>query len=351
MSNLSARHGDRGGVPLEVVHYQRRRRDTGNFSIESLFERLRVETPDDIVISAQLTRYPSNGILRRLANLIEAPFHQGVVNHVTGDIHYVAILLHKKQTILTIHDCGFLRRDPGLARTILKAFWLTWPVKRVDTVVAVSPSTKDEILRETRVAPDKVRVISNAVVLKLERASNTFETKCPQILFVGTSANKNLARLIAAVRGIPCKLDIIGVLPTEIKQALKDSQVAYSNSWALSEVEMRKRYESCDLVAFPSTYEGFGLPILEGQTVGRPVLTSNADPMRWVADGGACLVDPFDIDSIRVGILRIINDTSFRESIVQEGYRNLERFSTAAMIEAYANLYRRVGGRGQRNEE
>ena len=74
----------------------------------------------------------------------------------------------------------------------------------------------------------------------------------------------------------------------------------------LSNEEIKKKYEDCDILTLVSTYEGFGMPIIEANRVGRPVITSNILSMPEVAGEAACLVNPFDIENIN--FLRIIND-------------------------------------------
>lgn len=101
-------------------------------------------------------------------------------------------------------------------------------------------------------------------------------------------------------------------------------------------------YQSCDLVCFVSTYEGFGMPILEAQAVGRPVLTSDISPMREVAGEGAFKVDPFDVDSIRTGLERLIGDGGLREDLIREGFRNVKGYSAESVAAQYAALYREV---------
>jgi glycosyltransferase involved in cell wall biosynthesis len=105
---------------------------------------------------------------------------------------------------------------------------------------------------------------------------------------------------------------------------------------------MVQSYVECDMLAFPSTYEGFGMPILEAQAVERPVVTSSVASMPEVAGEGACLVDPFDVASIRAGVLRVMHDAAYRQSLVVAGRRNCARFSPREIAEAYARVYREI---------
>jgi glycosyltransferase involved in cell wall biosynthesis len=100
-------------------------------------------------------------------------------------------------------------------------------------------------------------------------------------------------------------------------------------------------YRDADIISFPSTYEGFGMPILEGQAAGRPVLTSDLEPMRSVAgQGGALLVDPQSVDAIREGFLRLMNDGFLRARLIAAGRDNCSRYTLEAVAASYLALYR-----------
>ncbi len=89
----------------------------------------------------------------------------------------------------------------------------------------------------------------------------------------------------------------------------------------------------------PSLHEGFGLPILEAQATGRPVLTSQLEPMASISGGAACLVDPTNSESIRSGLLRIIEDRSYRNDLVDRGFKNVNRFQLKNVARQYYELY------------
>jgi len=88
-----------------------------------------------------------------------------------------------------------------------------------------------------------------------------------------------------------------------------------------------------------STYEGFGLPIVEANAVGRPVITSNVCSMPEVAGDAAFLVDPFDVEDIRRGVLLLINDSHLRRDLVRRGFLNVRRFSIESVATQYRSLY------------
>ena len=135
---------------------------------------------------------------------------------------------------------------------------------------------------------------------------------------------------------------IIGRLEDEHRASLVTHGVAFTSASGLSDAAMRDEYAKCDMLVFASTAEGFGMPILEAQAVGRPVVTSQVSSMPEVAGDAAELVDPFDIASIRAGVRRVIEDARHREALVARGFENVRRFSPQAIAAQYAALYREV---------
>jgi glycosyltransferase involved in cell wall biosynthesis len=287
----------------------------------------------------------STGILPRLVALFFLRCQKADVYHITGDVHFLAMATPRKKTVITIHDCTFLRLYFGLARFIVKKLWLDWPVKRAAAIVAVSEATRQEIIAFTRCRPDKVWVIPSVIPQDFSHAPypSPNEFSIPRILHIGTAPNKNLVRHIEALRNIPCLLHIIGKLTPSQTALLKETGIRYENSYSLRSEAMPEVYAQCNLLLFSSTLEGFGMPILEAQTVGRPVITSNASSMPWVAGRGACLVDPFNVASIREGLIRVMTDAKYRDDLVAEGHRNVERFRPEGVAGAYAEIYHTLG--------
>lgn len=324
-----------------IVAYYHRRPYAGKFSVEGVFAAVCAALPSDIHAKTWFCRF-HRGFFRRLYNLIEAPFRQGTINHIAGDVHYLALSLPKRRTVLTILDCVAPRATNGLRRLALVLLWYKLPVKRCAAVTVISEFTKREVLQHVQCDPGRITVIHCPVSPRFLPCPKPFRVECPIILQVGTGRNKNIPRVGEALGGLRCHLDIVGRLNEAQREALSRHAVSYSESWDLTPEQMVDRYRRCDMVVFASTYEGFGLPIVEANATGRPVITSNICSMPEVAGSAACLVDPFDCSSIRQGILRVINDPDYRSHLVTQGFENVKRFSVGRIAAQYAALYREV---------
>ncbi|MER9052100.1 glycosyltransferase [Mesorhizobium sp. M0923] len=198
------------------------------------------------------------------------------------------------------------------------------------------------MLKEVRCNPNKVRVLHNAVSGEFKYAPKSFNTDQPRILQIGTKENKNLSRIAAAIQGMDVVLVVVGRMSEEQTLLLRRFEIKFENYFDISRQELVEHYVACDLLVFASTYEGFGLPIVEANAVGRPVVTSAAWSMPEVAGGAACLVDPHDVKSIRAGIERIIVDEDYRTRLICRGLRNAERFSPSSVAARYAAVYREI---------
>ena len=312
------------------------------FSIEKVFAQVIGEFQKKYFIQSAFAPRYNSSVFNLVRNLLSVKRLKADLYHVTGDIHYMVLALPSKRTILTIHDSVFLRDSRGLKRILFKWIFLKLPVRASRFITTISEHSKKEIIAHTGCDPSRIVVIPDPVAENIFYKEKRFDQVKPILLFIGSTPNKNLEGVIGAIKNFSCVLDIVGRLSDEQASLLQKQGIEYRQSSNLTEAEMAEKYSSCDLVLFPSIYEGFGLPILEGQKAGRAVLTSNLSPMKEVAGDGALLVDPFDADSIRNGLQKIIEDTHYREQLIERGFKNVRQYAAPRIAAEYMRLYKRV---------
>ena len=313
-----------------------------NFSLEFVFNDVRRRLGSRIKSTISIAPYFTNGIFRRLAIAIHAWRAQAGISHVTGDITFVASILRSNTTVVTIADCTALKLSSGFKKRVLNLLWFKWPVRKATVVTTISSSVKNEIIEATGCPSGKIVVIPVAVSKAFQKYPKTFHDEKPNILHIGTAPNKNLPRLIQALQGVNCKLTVIGRIDDSITALASENNIQLENFFGLPQEEVIEHYNAADLLAFVSTSEGFGMPIVEANVIGRPVVTSNLSSMPEVAGDAACLVDPHDVQSIRAGIEKVIFDHKYREQLVDAGYENAKRFDGDTIAEMYLNVYQKI---------
>jgi glycosyltransferase involved in cell wall biosynthesis len=323
-----------------VTYYQRRLQS--DYSIRRLFADVRRSLPDDIDATVAVSSFESRGLFRRIYNILEAAFRQGDVNHVTGDVHFLTYLLRGDRTVLTILDLGTLHRLRGWRRALFLYLWFWLPIRRVAVVSVISEFTKQDLLRHVKVDDQKIRIVHCPVSPNFTPITREFSNSRPIVLLIGTRPNigKNVERVVQALQGIPCRLRVIGDLDDNQLRTLRQCEVAYSSASNISDDQVIEEYRQCDMLVFASIYEGFGLPIVEAQATGRPVVTSTTCSMPEVAGSAACLVNPFDVASIREGIVKVIDDQAYRDELVRLGFENVKRFRADYISAQYGKIYK-----------
>jgi glycosyltransferase involved in cell wall biosynthesis len=316
-----------------------RKRNPRFFSIESVFEWVgSALTGMAKLRSISLPRYGVS--VRNLVYLFRRRLaYPRAIFHVTGDAHYVVISLPRKRTVLTIHDCGFLDQQGALKRWLLKYLLLDLPVWYTKYITTISEKTKQEIIKSTGCNASKIRVIPNPVSPNVHYTASVFNSACPVLLFIGLTPNKNLERACLAIKGLTCVMRVIGNLSDEQREA---NQIKYEYVFGLSDKEMANEYVAADIVYFPSLYEGFGLPVIEGFKAGRAVLTSEVSPIKEIALDGAFLVDPLNVNSIREGLLQIIDNHSLRELRIKRGLELARQYAPEFIASKYNDVYEEV---------
>jgi glycosyltransferase involved in cell wall biosynthesis len=332
-----------GRPRVRVVHLQRRS-FPGHYSMERVFAQIRNALPAGFDVELWVTSWPSMGVLPRMRTALEARHHQGDVTHVTGDINYAAILLRRRRTLLTVHDAEFLERANWAKRFLYTWLWLRLPVWRAGLVTVPSEATRRDLLGLVRTDPARIRVVANPVADEFVAAPAP-TARPPAVLLVGTRPNKNVLRAAAALSGLDCRVVVIGELDASQRAAFARAGVNVEEQSGLTDEDLRRAYRDCDLLLFVSTKEGFGIPVLEAQATGRPVVTSDRSPLREVSGGAACLVDPLDVDAIRAGVQRVLSDGEYRADLVRRGLENVRRYRVSTVATSYAALYEELASR------
>ena len=333
----------------KVVYFNRNSPFYG--SIELYFSGVRKYLSANYNLKVFQSTYISQGLWKRVFNILEAFFQQSDINHITGDVHFLSYLMKKNKTIMTIHDCGSVINSKGIKRAVYKFFWFTLPLMRVKAVTVNSEKTKNELINVTNCPEEKITVIPVCIhsefidkkSMLLPKNKNSFNQNKPQIMHIGTTKNKNLSSVCEAIKDIDCHLEIIGDLngSSELKQ-LKEYNISFSNSFALKQEELIEKYLQTDILIFVSTYEGFGVPIVEAQSMGIPVITSNLSPMIEVSGGAAALVNPYDIDEIRAAINKINTDEDYRDTLINDGLINSRKYHPEKVTSMFEELYDRI---------
>lgn len=245
--------------------------------------------------------------------------------------------------VLTIHDIGSALTGPFYRKAIINRYWFQLPIEKVKVVTAISKFSADEIIKHYPSAKNKLVIIPDPVDDRFEFSPREFRNEEPVLLHVGTKANKNLERTARAIQDLKVKLLILGKLSEVQEKLLHQLHINYENHVHVPVEKVVELYRRCDILVFASTYEGFGMPILEAQATGRPVITSNTGAMAEVAGNSAGLVDPFNIESIRSAILKITKNENHRITLIESGKENVNKYRAESIAGKYIELYRDTG--------
>jgi glycosyltransferase involved in cell wall biosynthesis len=323
---------------MKVILFKRPFRN-GNFTFENLYSSIY----DALInrIEVDLVSIPDSKNMIKLLFFIKK--RKKDINHITGDIHYISFFLPSHRTILTIHDIGhyiFKLKNPK--KIIYKYFWIILPLKKVKHIHAISEFTKSELVKYAKIDPNKIKVIHNPLNPVFKFSEKKSNSKF-QILQIGSGHNKNVEKLVYAVVGLDVKIVFINnALSEHILDILNFYKIDYVKKENLSINQLINEYIEADILYFASIYEGFGMPIIESQAVGRPVITSKIASMPEIAGDAAIFVDPNSILEIRSSIIKLMNDKNFYYELVKKGLRNITRFEMSKIIDEYIDFYKQV---------
>jgi len=330
---------DKNSPALSVTHYYREPRKTG-VSIEGIFQSVKENLKDRVVIKD----YYFDPSLSRWQNVRIAATGASNINHITGDVNFLALGLKGRKNILTIHDFGFYENPvhSRLKHLFYHLFWFHFPLKHISIVTVVSHFTKDKLIKYFNFPEARIRVIPDPVKAVFRHSPKNQLSTVPVVLMLGTGKHKNLDNLIEASKGLNIHLDIVGWPATDELEKLKEYGIAHTIYNKLTDEQVYQRYVACDILYIASHYEGFGMPIIEAQAVGRPVITSNIGAMLEVGSGSAILVSPTVPTETTAAINQLVSDKQYYNQTVEKGLKNAAKFHHKKVAEQYHEVYKEL---------
>src|SRR5437667_2181717 len=281
-----------------------------------------LERRDDVAVStrsfggrSRLSTLPGDGVWspfllgrERAADVLHCPPYRGP-------------LRSRLPLVVTVHDLAVFRHPETFNRWTRTYSPRVVPgvLRAARRLIAVSQFTRGELIELLGVPAEKIRVVPNAVGDEFTREGPA--ENGDYVLAVGTlEPRKNLDRLVEAVRRTDRELRVVGA------RGWGGVEVRGNGVRWLGEVddaELARLYRGATCVAYPSLYEGFGIPILEAMACGAPVVTTRGTAMEEVADGAAVLVDAHDPAEIAAGIAQAVAD---RAQLVAKGLERARLF-------------------------
>jgi glycosyltransferase involved in cell wall biosynthesis len=283
-------------------------------------------------------------------------------------VQYTAPLYCPIPTVVTVHDVSFLERPEYF--TASRAFQLRLTVarsvKRAARVLTVSEFARESIVRAYNLPPEKIVVTPDAAspsfravnpAAAAQKVRDRFHVDGPYVLSVGDlQPRKNhiglikaFARLMKDQPQLTHNLVLAGKdtwFGGRVREAAREAGLAGRIHFTgfVPDDDLLQLYNACDCFAFPSLYEGFGIPVLEAMACGRAVICSNTSAIPEVADGAALLFNPESTDEIARALSDVLRDTQLRGRMERLGLKRSSYFSWQKTAEMTLNVYREVAG-------
>lgn len=249
------------------------------------------------------------------------------------------------RTVLMIHHVGSQHGHSPIQRAYRKSM-IPLGVMQADAVVTVSDFSKEIIIERLPIDERDVHTIYNGVnhIFFEENAGQPINVPEDYILFVGSAdERKNLKRLLSAYEAMDSDIELVVAGPQDSIAYGRESinRDGITNLGYVSQAELRYIYEQATLFAYPSLYEGFGLPPVEAAACGTPVVTSNVSAIPEVMGDAAEYVDPYDVDSIRQG-LEIIHDSDRLAELSERGRKRAQKYTWKKATDRLLNVFNEV---------
>jgi len=270
--------------------------------------------------------------------------------------------IHPKNSVVTIHglEYEFSPESYSFYSRLFHRFFIKKSCKWASKIITVSEKTKQDLHKMYGVQTQKMKVIPNGFVMsgigkhtskKGRGKASTFNRK--YLFYIGRlEERKNIIGIIKAFEILKDKYNYQGKLLLgggqghgydDIKRIIKQSKYkkAIIELGFIKSSEKWGYLEKADLCMFPSHSEGFGIPIVEAQSMKTPVITSDRSPMKETAGDERVLVDPDDSEDIANVANKILQDETLRNSITEQGLNNIKRFSWGKTSEKIGKILKK----------
>lgn len=315
---------------------------------------------------AAFSRFNTGSPLRRILweQLVQPWAARQARADLLHDLAFVAPLLTARPTVLTVYDLTFVLFPGAFNRLNRRYLSLMTPLsaRRARRVIAISESTKRDLVRLAGVPAEKIDVVYPALEPDMRRASAQAvaafrrQRGLPEryILYVGTlEPRKNAVSLVHAYgelrrrQALPHRLVLAGgkgwryenIFAAIEEYGLRDDVLLPGY---VADEELPLWYSAAEMFVYPSLYEGFGLPVLEAMACGAPVITSSVSSLPEVVGDAGLLVEPTNVAQLADSIMRVAANDAVREEMTAKGMARASQFSRARMAEETLAVYRRA---------
>jgi glycosyltransferase involved in cell wall biosynthesis len=268
--------------------------------------------------------------------------------------------------VVTVHDLILKRFPeflPSIARRAYYKLMTESAVRGAARIITVSEFTRRDMIEFWESSAPRLRAIPNGVSdsfkpvedrEELTRVRERYQLPERFILYVGTcKRHKNLPRLLDAYGTLPATIRravplVLLAQPDprypEVERMIEKRRIAGDVRWHwdIPDRDLLVFYTLADFLALVSLYEGFGFPVLEAMACGTPSLAATGGSLEEVGGDAALYVSPHDVDDIRAGLLRLIEDDKLREALTAKGLQRAKQFSWARAAAEVVRVYREI---------
>ncbi len=266
--------------------------------------------------------------------------------------------IHPRRSVVTIHglEYEFSPESYSLYSRIFHRFFIKKSCRWADKIIAVSDKTKQDLIKLYKTPADKIKIIPNGfspVNLEGVGKNEIIKANSPYLFFIGRlEERKNVVNIVKAFEILKKKYNYPGKLLLgggrgygydKIKKVIKNSayKTEIEELGFVSEKEKWRYFKYADTFLFPSLLEGFGIPIVEAQSMGTPVVTSDLSPMKEVAGDKRVIANPNEPSQLAEIVNKILQDKELREDVIKQGLKNIKKYSWEKTAREIAGVLKR----------